>query len=297
MSSVLRTRLSRGGLLFAVAFLLFAGPAVAAAIPGATYTGQADGGSISFTVSSDGTSVVSYVVNGAQGHTPDGGGCRFLADEQPPAFNGVPITNNAFSYQVTNTILFQGTFGGPQSANGTFDFDSPPIGTAPGCNTGTVDWTATTTASPTTTPTGSSSGAFLGSGMVKIAGTAHVGPRGVGAFRLIDIGAAAAGKVKLTIKVRKRIREKVKEDGRIVFKTVFKAETVTVASFSFSLAAGGSTTHHANLSSAALKLLDGAHGRRMKVTATIDPSTDPAYKATVTLIGAKPAPKKTTHKR
>lgn len=113
------------------------------AIPGATYTGSADGGQLTFTVSSNGEAVTSYEIYGANGHNPDGSGCRFVAEGDAGVWPGATIAGNFFSYQVGSELLFEGQFTGAQSAAGTFEYAIPG-----GCDTGRIAWTAATTAVP-----------------------------------------------------------------------------------------------------------------------------------------------------
>jgi hypothetical protein len=115
-------------------------PAAADPIPGATYNGvAADGAGITFTVSSDGTLVDSYQVLGAHGAS-----CDLQAAGASGVWPGAPITNNAFDYEglYTTGFVFTGKFQGAQKASGTMRLYQP------GCDSGTVSWTATTTASP-----------------------------------------------------------------------------------------------------------------------------------------------------
>jgi hypothetical protein len=154
-------------LVIAVPAVAVAAVAVAAAapgapaVPGATYSGTAaDGAHISFTVSSDGTLVSAYQVTNAHGTAADGSGCAYFGGGDAGVWSGAPITNNAFSYTAGTAIVFTGVFKGAQSAQGTFRFSNPSSSANPGCDTGTVNWTAATTARPpagsgsTTTATG-----------------------------------------------------------------------------------------------------------------------------------------------
>ena len=157
-------------LLFTVALLatsaltglVASGPAVAAPVPGATYNGSAsDGASITFTLSADGTAVISYEILGAHG-TYQGMGnaitCDLVANDAPGYWPGAPITSNAFSYTV-GVSGFSGAFNPDGSASGTFELDQPASGGWPDCNTGTVTWTATTTAASGGNPGGANPGA------------------------------------------------------------------------------------------------------------------------------------------
>jgi len=158
------TRRTRGRLTISLALGLLVslpGVAWAGAVPGATYAGTtAVGGSLTFTVSSDGTLVDSYDVSGVHGHAPNGSGCEFAGGGDAGVWPGASITNNAFTYDVGTAIDFDGVFTGAQSAAGTVRFDDPQEGASPGCDTGKVNWTAATTATP---PAGGGSGSGGGS--------------------------------------------------------------------------------------------------------------------------------------
>jgi hypothetical protein len=138
-------------------------PAGADPIGGATYRGvAADGAMVQFTVSSDGTLVNSYAISGVNGQVPGGGTCQFVAEGQNGTWEGAPIANKAFGYQLRNQILFQGTFNGAQAASGIFQLYSPAGNGSPACDTGTVSWTATTTATPGGGPGGQGGGSGQG---------------------------------------------------------------------------------------------------------------------------------------
>ena len=128
---------------------LLAASASAAPIPGATYTGTgADGASLKFTVSSDGTRVASYSILGAHGTYQGQSGdvtCGMVSNGDAGVWPGAPISGTSFAYSAGNTS-FAGTFNADGSVSGTFELDIPPSGQAPDCNTGTVAWTAMTTA-------------------------------------------------------------------------------------------------------------------------------------------------------
>ena len=119
--------------------------ALATPVPGATYNGRTPNGAyVVFTVSADGSEVDSYEITGVIGDT-----CQFSAEGTPPAFPGAPITNNAFSYGFGGQAFnFAGTFPGAQSATGTYHFHNDALGTAKACDSGVVQWDATTTATP-----------------------------------------------------------------------------------------------------------------------------------------------------
>lgn len=144
--------------------MLASGAAAAAAdadpIAGATYNGvAADGATVTFTVSSDGTLVDSYKVSGV--HV---GACQFVGEGDTGIWPGAPIANDAFEYQFYDAILFAGTFPGAQSASGTFRFYDPATSETAACDTGSVSWTATTTATPPSSGSGGGSGTGTGSG-------------------------------------------------------------------------------------------------------------------------------------
>ncbi len=154
-------RLRRLTLIVAVALtsVICAGTAAAAAggdaIPGARYAGTAtDGAQVTLTISSDGTLVTSYRITDASG-----GSCQFYGEGDSSVWQGAPIANNAFEYQLGTALSFQGTFPSAQSASGTFHFHQAATGQTAACDSGTVSWTATTTASP-----GSGSGGTAGHG-------------------------------------------------------------------------------------------------------------------------------------
>ncbi len=133
------------------------------AVPGAAYTGTAAGGAtVTFTVSSDGTQVISYLVLGISGTDANGATCQATAAASPPIFPGAAITNDSFNGSI-ETFDFTGTFDGPQSASGTFTLDLPAAGDGPGCTTGAVSWTATTT-SPAPGGGGGGGGGSVGGG-------------------------------------------------------------------------------------------------------------------------------------
>jgi hypothetical protein len=123
---------------------LAAAHARADAIPGAAYSGVAqDGGTVAFTVASDGTSLTSYRISNVPGST-----CTFNAEGDPSIWEGAPIVDGWFDYALEDAISFRGTFPGAQSASGTFRFDNHATAATPACDTGTVAWVAATTAVP-----------------------------------------------------------------------------------------------------------------------------------------------------
>lgn len=140
----------RSALLAALlAGLFVAPPALGAAIAGATYHGTgADGANVTFTVSSDGTIVDSYLITGIKTST-----CSFLGSGEQGVWQGAPIATDAFDYEFYDAISFRGTFDGRQSASGTFRFYDPATASTPACDTREVQWTAKTTATPPNTGT------------------------------------------------------------------------------------------------------------------------------------------------
>lgn len=131
-----------GAALGALASILLAlaPSAVAFHIAGATYNGtHAGGGTVSFTVTADGSGLSSFSVGGpVQGNICTFGGST-VTFVQP-----LPIVNHAFSSSSGTTTL-NGSFGGVQQAAGSFRIKTfGPFS----CDSGTVSWTARTTASP-----------------------------------------------------------------------------------------------------------------------------------------------------
>jgi Ca2+-binding RTX toxin-like protein len=127
----------RAAVLLAVAAAALWAVASAGAthIGGATYNGTLTGaGSMSFTVSGDGSEITSLTIPGPI----PGNSCTY---SDVSGFYFVPITNHSFS-DSRGPVYFSGSFRGVQSASGTFRIDSS------GCDTGYLSWNATTTASP-----------------------------------------------------------------------------------------------------------------------------------------------------
>jgi len=113
---------------------LLAAPAAAYHIPGATYNGAVSGGgTISFTVSSDGSSVTNLAVNGPI----ETGACTMNSKQYP---GSTPITNNSF-----NNGEVSGSFPSVQGAYGHIDVVVPGIPSS--CRV-TATWGAWTNASP-----------------------------------------------------------------------------------------------------------------------------------------------------
>jgi hypothetical protein len=127
-------------------------PASASAAPvsSATYTGTAsDGATITLTVASDGQSVSSYRVVGIFGTDSNGQQCQDGTSVGPSGYAGAPISSNNFQASIESLFTIQGSFGGTQSASGTFALNEPPqSGGVAGCSTGTVTWSATTASKP-----------------------------------------------------------------------------------------------------------------------------------------------------
>jgi hypothetical protein len=144
-----------------------AGAAGADPIPGATYVGTAsDGASITFTVSSDGTLIDSYLITGAHGFyagMSDQVTCEFFAGGDSGVWAGAPLAGGSFSYTLGQTT-FSGSFPGAQSASGTFDLNLPAAESFPSCDSGSVSWTATTTATPPPGGSGGGGGGASGGG-------------------------------------------------------------------------------------------------------------------------------------
>jgi hypothetical protein len=174
------------GLLIAAAALLVPAGALASGnnyppVPGATYTGSIGDGTISITVSSDGTMVTAYSfagVNGVNGK----GGCIMGGQGQTPAWGGAPISGGSFDYSSPPSFDLSGSFNGAQSVQGDLTIGVAGSSSDDGCSTTskvdgkTVDyiqWTATTT-SPAP-PSGGSGSSGAGGGQ----GSTGVGKSGV----------------------------------------------------------------------------------------------------------------------
>lgn len=157
----------RVALILVVALVSTIGAAAAAAaagggaIPAARYAGTAaDGAQVTFTISSDGTLVTSYRIIGV-----DAGSCQFYGEGDSGVWQGAPIVNNAFEYELGKALVLNGTFPGGQSASGTFHFEQAATSQTPACDSGVVSWTATTTST--------GSGDSRGTGSGGTGGTAH----------------------------------------------------------------------------------------------------------------------------
>jgi len=150
-----RPRLTRIVLISLVVAAVAAPVALAsgAPVPGATYKGTGPHGAIvNFTLSPDGTLVTSYQLFNVPANT-----CSFNSAAGPQGFPGVPIHDNAFSFDVHpfTSVVFHGSFTGPTSAAGTLRLYQGATGQSPPCDSGTLNWTATTTSTP---PAGSGPG-------------------------------------------------------------------------------------------------------------------------------------------
>lgn len=123
-----------------LAFLAFVPAAAAFHIPGATYTGtHAAGGTVSFTLSADGSGLTSFTVGG-----PVPGNICTFGGSTVTFVQPLPIVNHAFNSSSGTTTL-NGSFPGVQQASGSFRIKTfPPFS----CDSGTVSWTARTSASP-----------------------------------------------------------------------------------------------------------------------------------------------------
>jgi hypothetical protein len=129
-------------ILGAVASFLVAA-ADASHTPGATYRGtHSGGGTVEFTVSTDGTRIRSYGVFGVP--TASGQTC-FSATS--PAFAGIPISDHSFTS--TGEFFFAGSFPRAGFAQGTLGFRNAP---SPCGTTATFTWTATTGAATSPPP-------------------------------------------------------------------------------------------------------------------------------------------------
>lgn len=114
---------------------LLASPAAAFHVPGADYSGNAGSGTISFHVSSDGSSVTNLTLSNIEG--PNCTGSR--------QYGSIPITNNAF-----NNGEVSGGFPNPRGAYGHYDISFPPDLGSPlsGPCRATGTWSAITQANP-----------------------------------------------------------------------------------------------------------------------------------------------------
>lgn len=139
-----------------VVAMLVASPAAGAPIPGATYDGTVteatagSNGTISFTVSADGSEVTSVSLPSELEGFFSGGHCTFFY--YGPESLSIPIVSDAFSGSWAphshNKATLAGTFTGAQSAQGTIRVYETEVG----CDTGALSWAATTTAQPPSPP-------------------------------------------------------------------------------------------------------------------------------------------------
>jgi hypothetical protein len=130
-------------------------------------------------------------------------------------------------------------------------------------------------------------------GSLSVVASAKVSSKGVAGVSLScagKTGASCAGKLTLTVGVKTKVKRKVKGHTKAVPET----KTVTLGSASYSLPAGKSETLSVKLSGAAVKLLDAASHRKLKVKATAKPSKGSTVTKTMTLTGP---PKKKTRKK
>jgi hypothetical protein len=131
----------RSGLIAGLALIVCALAAPLASadpVAGATYNGTAaDGASVEFTVSPDGTLVDSYKITNVKADT-----CEFTGEGELGEWEGGPVVNNTFHYNLYDAILFQGSFQGGGSASGTFRFFNHATPATQACDTGLVSWTA-----------------------------------------------------------------------------------------------------------------------------------------------------------
>jgi len=126
-----------------VVLAVVAPPASANHIAGATYNGTSQGGTVSFTVTPDGSGISNFNVGGPI----QGDFCTF-SNITTNYVQPLPITNHTFS-DTTAPFTVTGSFPGVQSASGTFRMKTS--GPYP-CDTGDVSWNATTTAQPPSPP-------------------------------------------------------------------------------------------------------------------------------------------------
>ena len=137
------TARARFGLPLMASAGLLAGLAVSQAganhIAGATYNGTVQGttSTMTFTVSADGSGITSFGFSGPLPDSCGGSGSGQTATYPTP----LPITNHTFQ-DTTPPLTFSGSFPGAQSAQGTLRRNQG------GCDTGTLNWSATTSAQP-----------------------------------------------------------------------------------------------------------------------------------------------------
>ena len=109
-------------------------------VAAATYSGtHAEGGSVTLTLTADGTAVDSYSLTNLPGTAPSGT-CTFTS---AGSTQNIPIAAHAFDRTSVNGSFFRGTFAGTQAVSGTLrEFFS-----GNGCDSGSVSWSATTSGS------------------------------------------------------------------------------------------------------------------------------------------------------
>jgi hypothetical protein len=123
--------------LVALSLMAAASPARANHIRGATYNGTFSGGTMTFTVTPDGSGMSSFGFHGDYGNPCTGFAVNYTHDYVIP----IPIftQGSGHYFQDTTTgVAPTGAFPAPKTARGTFQFSSS-------CRS--VPWTATTTAS------------------------------------------------------------------------------------------------------------------------------------------------------
>jgi hypothetical protein len=138
----------------ALAPLLMTLLASAQPIDGGHYTGTvAGGGTVQFNVSQDGSQVVGFTASNVPGTipAPGSGPCTFPGTPFPFSLD---IAGDAFGPGVPDAYEVSGSFPSVGAAQGTLRLVLPPDPPQiPGCDTGTVTWSATGTAPATATAT------------------------------------------------------------------------------------------------------------------------------------------------
>ena len=105
--------------------LLGAAPGQAQELPGGTYFGAYEGGTVKLKVSPSGTRLAEFVVANEQGES------AHLArglPPRPPAAPGLPIENHAFAGALSPNLWIGGSFTAPGVASGSFDLSPLPPG-------------------------------------------------------------------------------------------------------------------------------------------------------------------------
>ena len=125
-------------LVFAAGLPLTTSPAQANHIAATTYTGtHSGGGTVEFTVSADGAGVTGFTATNVPGET-----CTFV---KISISFPLSISNHAFSQTTTTSLSLSGSFPTTGSAEGKLRARLMGIpGISPGCDSGTLNWTATT---------------------------------------------------------------------------------------------------------------------------------------------------------